>query len=243
MIGDGAPSFPRGRLTLQEYAAVSARLHRAPGVHPAVVLAQLGIQEDAWRAAAAEWERLIDEELVRGSNALLTTFAARFVATRAAIGRRATPPPPPAEPAPLTRREPALSRPSFAEVPNLPIGPGTAAVESRHRFRPAVPFVAIDAFAPKDDGAASRAVAGTGLPFARHTQDAPPPSSRQQSTPPPPSPLGPSTLRVDAGSLSLPPEPPVAPAIPLVRLKRVTSGLTKRADSVVLIGHVRGTYT
>ena len=54
-------------LSLEEYAAVSARMHQTAGVQPGIILAQLHIPEDVWRVAAADWERLIDEELARGS--------------------------------------------------------------------------------------------------------------------------------------------------------------------------------
>lgn len=126
-------------LGLEDYAAVSAQLLQAAGTPADVVLAQLGIPVDVWRASAKAWERALDEELARGGNTLLTTFAARFVATRAAIGQR-TAPPPPAEPAPPTRREPAVSRSSIPAAPDPPIALQTALGDRRLLARPAVPL-------------------------------------------------------------------------------------------------------
>jgi len=204
---------PPSSLTLEEYAALAARLLQAGGKPTDVVLAELDIPADVWRAAAAAWERALDEELARGGSALLTTFAARFVATRTAIGRRSTfapalpttAPALPVEPAPVTWREPALERAVLPEVPDLPIGPGTAAVDRRHLARPAVPFAAKPA--PPADDAARRAFAGVGLPFAGLPPGPPPPALRVDSP----------TVRLDA--CSLPPAPEPDPVLPLAHLE------------------------
>lgn len=230
---------PIAPLSLDDYATASAHLTHAAGHPPDEVLARLGIPAEAWRASVAAWERAIDEESARGEHALLTAFASRFAEARAGLGDAlgapappaiASPPlvpaapkitspppppvgltpatplvsPPPPPPPPVASPPPAVPDPAWIpEVPRLPIRPQTAAVDGRHLVRPVLPFAG-------------------GPPPIDLSPDLPrPPSSDpwSQRAPGHASPPGslriePTTARLDARWLPLPPEPPPAPPPP-----------------------------
>ncbi|HSN99589.1 MAG TPA: hypothetical protein VLS89_14945 [Candidatus Nanopelagicales bacterium] len=187
------PPPPSAPLTLEEYAAVAARILHSGGGTPETVLLQLHISPAAWYAAAEAWERALDDSLGRGDGRLLDVFSSRFIATRAALGRAAS--------ARAAHEEPLT-------------GPETVAVSHERVSLPAIPFRSSEPPPPMDD-AARRALAHVGLPFVQPspaaeddsmTADAPvsPPTLRSPrliAIPEPPSSVsvraGPATVRLD----------------------------------------------
>lgn len=161
--GGAAPAGQPAPLPLDVYAVAAARLLHAAGEPAGAALAALGIPDDTFRASAAVWERAIDEELARGGDSLLAAFAARLVAARAALARRAAPPSG-AHPLDQDHASPGLPR---GELPDLPVVPETRATDAARIARPAIPFPSGARRPPLEDQAARRAAAGYGLPFSQ----------------------------------------------------------------------------
>ena len=217
MPAQSAP--PPSSLTLEEYASVAARLLQAAGKPADIVLAELDIPADVWQAAAAAWERALDEELARGGSTLLTTFAARFVATRTAIGRRSISAPAlRAEPAPVTQREraepaPVTQRERAAPAPvTQPERAAPAPITQPERAAPA-PITQPERAEPAPVTQPERAEPA---PVTRRERAEPAPITRREPAleraglPEVPA------LPVDPRSLSPAPEPdPVQPLVPL----------------------------
>jgi hypothetical protein len=170
-------------LALEEYAAIAARLLRDAGRPSAEVLAELCIPVRVWQASAAAWEAALDDELARGEDHLFSAFAARFLATRAALGRVARPAPAvmpdPYSPRPPDRREPAL----VPDVPDIPILPDTLALDRRDAARPALPFAGRHEPRSPEEEAARRAAAASVLPFRPRPPEAPAPPPAPEPTP------------------------------------------------------------
>jgi hypothetical protein len=219
-------------LALEEYAAIAARLLRDAGRPPADVLAELSIPVRVWQASAAAWEQALDDDLARGDGGLLSTFAARFIATRAALGRVPRLAAGEEVPAPSASARPAAllkasQRPSIPEVPDIPILPGTAAVDRDQAARPALPFSTKAVPRSPDDEAACRAAVAAVLPFhpglPANAGGAPCEDALPRSEPTPWLRIEPTTARLDARWLPPPPEQPAQPPaqepIPLLRVK------------------------
>lgn len=183
-------------LTIEEYAAVAARVLHGAGAPLDAILAELGIPAETWALTADLWERAIDAALARGDDELLATFVARFTATRTALARART-------------SEPSRSG-SLA-------GRLTAAVDRERLSVPALPFASPLTPPPQRDSA-RRSSTLSGLPFAptaaasdiadapptvrsprpRQSTDAATPRSSAKATAPVVEDAGPETVRLPA---------------------------------------------